>query len=41
MRMARVFSIDQNTVSLYYNKDIELLSKDLITIGLEVDWSVR
>ena len=35
MRLTGVFGIDQDIVQIYNNKDIKLLSKDLIDVALK------
>ena len=41
MWLARIFDIDQNVISIYHNKDIKLLSKDLIDIASKTSWYIE
>ena len=40
MWLARIFGIDQNVIQIYHNKNIKLLSKDLIDIALKTGWYI-
>lgn len=39
--MAYHFNIDQDIVKIYYDKDVELFSKDLIDVTLKTCRSIR
>ena len=35
-----IFSIDQDVIQIYHNKDIKLFSKNLIDIALKTGWGI-
>lgn len=41
MSLARIFSINQGVVPIYYSKDINFFGKDLIDIILKDGWSIK
>ena len=41
MWLAKVFGIDQDIISICYNKDIKLLSKNLVDVALKIGGCVE